>query len=169
MSDENTWMEDNAAKETKTSRSTRKTREKETRVKQWQPPSSLDAPPPPEGFAHRWIREELAGTLDSKNISARIREGYELVRADEYPDFHGAPVVDRGRYEGVIGVGGLLLARIPVELLKQRAQYYREMVYGQEEAVNSDLLKENVHSTMRINNPERQTRISFGGRRGAAS
>lgn len=157
MSEE--WLE-NADKP---KRAPRKTREKETRIKQWQPPSSLDAPPAPEGYAHRWIREEVAGQLDSKNISARLREGYELVRADEYPDFE-APVVDRGRYEGVIGVGGLLLARIPSELLQQRAQYYREMVNGQEEAVNSDMLRENAHGSMRISSPERHTKISFGGR-----
>jgi len=157
MSEE--WLE-NADKP---KRAPRKTREKETRIKQWQPPSSLDAPPAPEGYAHRWIREEVAGQLDSKNISARLREGYELVRSDEYPDFE-APVVDRGRYEGVIGVGGLLLARIPTELLQQRAQYYREMVNGQEEAVNSDMLRENAHGSMRISTPERHTKISFGGR-----
>ena len=157
MSEE--WLE-NADKP---KRAPRKTREKESRIKQWQPPSSLDAPPAPEGYAHRWIREEVAGQLDSKNISARLREGYELVRADEYPDFE-APVVDRGRYEGVIGVGGLLLARIPSELLQQRAQYYREMVNGQEEAVNSDMLRENAHGSMRISSPERHTKISFGGR-----
>ena len=157
MSEE--WLE-NADKP---KRAPRKTREKEFRIKQWQPPSSLDAPPAPEGYAHRWIREEVAGQLDSKNISARLREGYELVRADEYPDFE-APVVDRGRYEGVIGVGGLLLARIPSELLQQRAQYYREMVNGQEEAVNSDMLRENAHGSMRISSPERHTKISFGGR-----
>jgi len=157
MSEE--WLE-NADKP---KRAPRKTREKESRIKQWQPPSSLDAPPAPEGYAHRWIREEVAGQLDSKNISARLREGYELVRADEYPDFE-APVVDRGRYEGVIGVGGLLLARIPSELLQQRARYYREMVEGQEEAVNSDMLRENAHGSMRISNPERNTKISFGGR-----
>jgi len=157
MSEE--WLE-NADKP---KRAPRKTREKESRIKQWQPPSSLDAPPAPEGYAHRWIREEVAGQLDSKNISARLREGYELVRADEYPDFE-APVVDRGRYEGVIGVGGLLLARIPSELLQQRARYYREMVNGQEEAVNSDMLRENAHGSMRISTPERNTKISFGGR-----
>lgn len=157
MSEE--WLE-NADKP---KRAPRKTREKESRIKQWQPPSSLDAPTAPEGYAHRWIREEVAGQLDSKNISARLREGYELVRADEYPDFE-APVVDRGRYEGVIGVGGLLLARIPSELLQQRARYYREMVDGQEEAINSDMLRENAHSSMRISNPERNTKVSFGGR-----
>ena len=100
-------------------RSSRETasREKQGRRKPWTPPSMLDAPPAPEGFKHRWIRAEVRGFDDTKNISARLREGYELVRQDEYPDFE-APVIDSGKYEGVFGVGGLMLARIPVKQLR---------------------------------------------------
>ena len=90
------------------------TREKETRRKPWAPPSMLDAPPAPDGYKHRWVRAEVRGFDDTKNISARLREGYELVRQDEYPDFE-APVVESGKYAGVFGVGGLVLARIPLE------------------------------------------------------
>ena len=92
------------------SRSSRETasREKQGRRKPWTPPSMLDAPPAPEGFKHRWIRAEVRGFDDTKNISARLREGYELVRQDEYPDFE-SPVIDSGKYEGVFGVGGLML------------------------------------------------------------
>ena len=80
--------------------------------KPWSPKSNLDAPPAPAGFKHRWIRAETRGFDDTSNISARLREGYELVRRDEYPDFE-APAIESGKYEGVFGVGGLLLARIP--------------------------------------------------------
>ena len=83
-----------------------KTREKETRRKPWAPPSMLDAPPAPDGYKHRWIRAEVRGFDDQKNISARLREGYELVRQDEFPDFE-APVIESGKYAGVFGVGGL--------------------------------------------------------------
>ena len=69
----------------KTSRASQ-TREKTSRPKVWAPPSSLDAPPAPTGFRHRWIRAESLGFQDTKNIAGRIRSGYELVRADEYPD-----------------------------------------------------------------------------------
>ena len=89
------------------------TREKTARRKPWAPPSMLDAPPAPDGFKHRWIRAETRGFDDTKNISAKLREGWELVRKDEYPDFE-APVIDSGKYEGVFGVGGLVLARIPM-------------------------------------------------------
>jgi hypothetical protein len=62
------------------------TREQQTRKKGWTPPSNLDAPEPPEGFHHRWVRFEYRGTQDDKNVVARIRSGYEPVKADEYPD-----------------------------------------------------------------------------------
>jgi hypothetical protein len=100
----------------KTSRAS-ETRTKNDRPKVWTPPSSLDAPPAPDGFRHRWIRAESLGFDDTKNIAGRLRSGYELVRADEYPD-HDYPSVKDGKYAGVIGVGGLVLARVPEEIAK---------------------------------------------------
>ena len=100
------------------------TRSKSERPKVWVPPSSLDAPPAPDGFRYRWIRAESVGFQDTKNVSSRLREGYELVRAEEYPDFD-APIIDEGKNAGVIGQGGLLLARIPDELVEQRNQYFQ--------------------------------------------
>ena len=76
-------MENNNEK--KTSRASQ-TREKTAQKKVWTPPSALDAPPAPTGFRHRWIRVESLGFQDTKNVAGRIRSGYELVRADEYPD-----------------------------------------------------------------------------------
>ena len=143
----------------KTSRASQ-TRSKTERPKVWTPPSSLDAPPAPKGFRHRWIRAESIGFQDTKNISARLREGYELVRADEYPDSE-YPVVDSGKYAGVIGVGGLLLARIPEELAKQRTDYFQKLAKGQDEAVEHDLMKEQ-HKSMPID-VNRQSRVTFGG------
>ena len=146
---------------TRTPRAT-STREKTERRKPWAPSSSLDAPPAPEGYKHRWIRSEARGFVDTKNISARLREGYELVRADEYPDFE-APVVDSGKYEGVIGVGGLLLARIPLETVKERNDYYQGRAKDLQDAVDQELQRENAHNTMTISKPDRQSRVTFGG------
>ena len=117
------------------------TRSKTERPKEYKPPSSLDAPPAPDGFRHRWIRAESLGFNDSKNIHGRLRSGYELVRADEYKDAD-YPVVIDGKYAGVIGVGGLLLARIPEELAQARMDYQRRQTDGQDEAVENDLLKD---------------------------
>jgi hypothetical protein len=138
------------------------TREKSARRKPWTPPTMLDAPPAPEGYKHRWIRAEVRGFDDRKNISARLREGYELVRQDEYPDFE-APVVDSGKYEGVFGVGGLLLARIPLETVAERSAYFNDRNADQMQAVDNDMLRENSHSSMTISKPERQSRVTFGG------
>jgi len=143
----------------KTSRANQ-TRSKSERPKVWVPPSSLDAPPAPKGFRHRWIRAESVGFDDTKNISGKIRSGWELVRADEY-EGSDYPVVKDGKYAGVIGVGGLLLARIPEELAKQRTEYFKRQTEARDEAVDNDLMREQ-HPSMPIN-IDRQTRVTFGG------
>ena len=143
----------------KTSRASQ-TREKVKKPTTWTPPSSLDAPPAPQGYRHRWIRVEVLGFDDTKNVSGKLREGWELVRADEYPD-QEFPSLTTGKYSGVIGVGGLVLARIPEEIAQQREAYYKDQTKQRDEAVNNDVLKEQ-HPSMPINN-ERQTRVTFGG------
>ncbi len=140
------------------------TREKTAQRRPWAPPSMLDAPPAPDGFAHRWIRAETRGFDDTKNISAKMREGWELVRKDEYPDFE-APVVESGKYEGVFGVGGLILARIPVETVQERTNYFNSKSRDQMDAVDYDMMRENQHSTMTIEKANRQSRVTFGGPR----
>ena len=139
-----------------------KTRTAKPRRKPWAPPSLLDAPDPPQGYVHRWIRSEVRGFDDRKNVSARMREGWELVRKEEYPEFE-APTIDDGKYEGVFGVGGLLLARIPVEVVEERRQYFGQQNADAMQAVANDLFKENQHHSMAIQKPERQSRVTFGG------
>jgi hypothetical protein len=143
----------------KTSRASQ-TRVKEEKKKVWTPPSSLDAPPAPDGFRHRWLRAESMGFDDSSNMSAKIRSGFELVRADQYPETD-YPTIQTGKYKGVIGVGGLLLARISTELVKSREEYFNKLTKARDEAVDNDLMKEQ-HPGMPINN-DRQTRVTFGG------
>tara|TARA_R100000654_G_scaffold374_2_gene1395 strand:+ start:197 stop:655 length:459 start_codon:yes stop_codon:yes gene_type:complete len=137
------------------------TRDKEARTKHWQLPSSLDTPTPPEGYKFRWIRESVRGYEDNKNVIGRIRQGYELVRADEYPDFQ-FPSESEGKHKGIVSVGGLLLAKVPLEIAAERDQYYSEQSKNQQDAVDNDLLKEQ-HPSMPISKPERQTKVTFGG------
>jgi len=150
----------NKINENKTPRAAQ-TRDKTTRRKPWAPPSSLDAPPAPDGFKHRWIRAEVLGKEDSKNLSARLREGFELVRADSGSEY---PTIQEGKYAGVIGVGGLLLAKIPEEIVEERMSYFADRTQDRDDAIESDLLKEQ-HPSMPISKPERQSRVSFGGNR----
>jgi len=143
----------------KTSRAS-ETRAKDVRPQVWTPPSSLDAPPAPDGYRQRWIRVESMGFDDTKNASGKLRSGWEFVRADQYPE-ENYPVLKEGKYAGVIGVGGLVLARIPEELAQQREEYYNRRTKDREDAVNNDLLKEQ-HPSMPINQ-DRQSRVTFGG------
>ena len=147
-------------KETKITSRASQTRSKTERPKKWTPPTSLDAPKPPAGFRHRWIRAEIVGVDDTKNIMGQLRSGWVLVRADEY-EGQDYPVVKDGKYAGIIGVGGLLLARIPEEIAKQRDEYFKKQTEARDEAVESDLMKEQ-HPSMPIN-IDRQTSVTFGG------
>ena len=137
-------------------------RSKRERPKVWTPPSQLDAPPAPNGFKHRWIRAEAVGQMDQKNVSAKLREGWEFVRADEYPEMEW-PAIDSGRYEGVIAVGGLMLARIPDEIVAQRKAYFEQLTQDKDEAVANDPMKDQ-HPSIPISK-ERSSRVTFGGKK----
>jgi hypothetical protein len=143
----------------KTSRAS-STRAKTAKKTTWTPPNSLDAPDAPHGFRHRWIRTEVLGFDDTKNVAGKLREGWELVRADEYPGTE-YPVMTEGKYAGVIGVGGLVLARISEEIAQSREAYFKRQNMDRDEAISNDLMKEQ-HPSMPINQ-ERQTRVTFGG------
>ena len=143
----------------KTSRASQ-TRDKIEVKKVWTPPNSLDAPPAPTGYRHQWIRAEILGQSDAKNVASSLREGWELVRADQYPETQ-YPTMDTGRYAGVIGVGGLLLARIPEEIALQIDAYYNKQNEAKEEAVENNLMKEQ-HPSMRFSK-DSSTRVTFGG------
>jgi len=146
---------------TNTSRASQ-TRAKTLRKKVWTPPSYLDTPNAPTGFRHRWVRVEIMGFVDTKNIQGRLRSGYELVRADEFPG-DDYPAIPDGRYAGVIGHGGLVLTRVPNEIAKQRSDYFAKLGQEQMDAVDKRL-REEEHKSMPIN-IERQSRTTFGGRK----
>ena len=135
-------------------------RAEKARLNPWQPPSLLDAPDAPEGYVYRWIRESMVGQEDKANMSKRIREGWEPVRAEDHPEFE-APTVEDGKHAGVIGVGGLILAKMPIEIVEQRREYYRKMASDQMEAVDSNLMRES-DSRMPISKPNRKTQVTFG-------
>ena len=146
----------------KTTSRASQTRAKTLRKKVWTPPSYLDTPNAPAGFRHRWVRVEILGYVDTKNIQGRLRSGYELVRADEYPEDDYAAIPD-GKYKGIIGHGGLVLTRVPEEIARQRADYFRKLSSEQIEAVDQRL-REEQHKSMPIE-IDRQTRTTFGGRK----
>ena len=150
----------------KKNRTLRSSSERVERKKSWTPPSSLDAPPAPQGFKHRWIRTESVGFMDTGNVSKKLREGWEFVRAEEIKNElgdHDYPVIQQGQYQGLIGVGGLVLARIPEEVVEQRKKYFENITADQVKSVDNDILREQ-RPEMPVN-IDRQSRVSFGGSR----
>ena len=141
-------------------------RETQTRQSQerkvWRPGTALEAPEPPLGFKHRWIRESVMEYDDKTNVHKRRQEGYDLVRAEEYPEYSG-PVVDEGRNAGIIGVGGLVLARIPEELVDQCNQHYQNTTQNLIDAVDRDWMRENNPAMPKMA-PQRKSSVSFGSR-----
>ena len=157
-------MADNRKKDANRQPREAQSREHSSARKPWAPPSALDAPNPPEGYIHRWVRTEVRGYDDRKNMSARLREGWEPVRADEYPELKGRyPTIEDGQHAGVIGVGGLMLARIPEETVEERTEYFREQTRTQMDAVDQNLMREQ-DSSMPIHKPDRRSRVTFGGK-----
>ena len=155
MTDEKKVEENN-----RTSRSA-ETRAKDTARKPWRPPSMLETPPAPEGYSYRWIRAEIVGQEDRKNVTARLREGFDLVRAEELDGFE-IPTLDDGRHAGVVSVGGLLLAKIPDETRLERNAYFQGRAQTQQDAVDNDLMQESDPASP-ILRPERKTSVTFGG------
>jgi hypothetical protein len=149
----------------RTSRESNSKASKEAK-KLWAPPSSLDAPPAPNGYAHRWIRTSVQGFEDTANVSKKLREGWDFVKVDQIKEEIGEnkfPFYTEGQYQGCIGIGGLVLARIPIEILEARAEYFKKITQDRMNAVDNDLMKEQ-HPDMPIN-IDRQSRVTFGGSR----
>ena len=108
----------------------------------WAPPSALQAPPPRPGYVQRWIRVEQAGTPDTKNVSSKYREGWRPRDPATVPEGYFPPTLGHGDFGGYVGVEGMVLCEMPKKVHKQRQDYYRGRIRGQEQAINSDLFKE---------------------------
>lgn len=135
------------------------TREKMERPKQWMPPQLLPDPNPEEGYAFRWIRISSLGKDDATNISGKLREGWEPVRASDHPEIRlfGS---SNGKFPDSIEVGGLLLCKTPVEFTEQRNQYYRNQAEAQMNSVDNTYMRENDPRMPMFK--ERKSTVTFG-------
>ena len=140
------------------------TRVSQTRRKPWQPPSMLDAPKAPPGYQHRWIRESVRGHDDKSNMSKRIREGYDPVRAEDYPEFE-APTIESGSNKGVIGVGGLILAKVPVETAAERNAYFKDQAASAMQGVDQNYMRESdARMPIKDSDIQRTSKVAFGSK-----
>ena len=125
----------------------------------WQNPDSLPMPNDRPGWKHRYIRISMMGVSDASNISSKLREGYEPVKAEEYPELM-MHANQEGRFKGNIEIGGLLLCRIPEEFLKQRADFYNKQNKAQMDSVDNTFMKDSDPRMPLF--AEKRSKVTFG-------
>lgn len=135
------------------------TRERATRKRAWVQPDVLPSPNPEPGYDFHWVRISTRGQADPMNVSLKLREGWEPVKAVEHPEVHVANIEDE-RFKDNIVIGGLMLCRAPKELVEERTSHYQAQNEAQIQSVD--------HNFMRQNDPrmplyvERKSRVTFG-------
>jgi hypothetical protein len=135
------------------------TRQTTERPKQWAPAELLPEPDKQPGYAYRWIRVSTLNTADPRNISSKLREGWEPVRIEEQPKF--ALLADpNSRFKENIEIGGLLLCKTPAEFVQQRNAHYQQLTESQTRAVDNSLMRENDPRMPLFN--ERKSTTTFG-------
>ena len=117
------------------------TREITERPKQWMPPELLPEPDKQAGYSYRWIRVSMLNQADARNLSSKIREGWEPVTIEEQPKFK-LLLDPNSRFKDNIEIGGLLLCKTPEEFVEQRAAYYAQQTSSQTEAVDNNLMRQ---------------------------
>jgi len=135
------------------------TREKLERPKQWMPPQLLPDPTPEPGYAYRWIRISTQGKDDPTNISGKLREGWEPVRAADHPEIRLFGSAE-GNFPDSIQIGGLMLCKTPVEFVQQRAAYYQKQTDAQMASVDNTYMRENDPRMPMFK--ERRSEVTFG-------
>lgn len=135
------------------------TREATTRKKAWERPEVLPNPTPEDGYCYRWIRVSTRGVTDATNVSSKLREGWEPVRADVHPEIFADSVAD-DRFKDNIVIGGLMLCKAPEEMVTERNDYYKQQTAAQMQSVDNNLMRES-DPRMPIFN-DRKSTVTFG-------
>ena len=129
------------------------------RPKKWMPPQLLPDPTPEPGYAFRWIRVSTLGTNDPMNVSSKMREGWEPVKASEHPEIQ-LMGTGSNRFPDSIEVGGLILCKTPSELVQQRDEYYQAQANAQMQSVDNSFMRENDPRMPLFK--ERSSKVTFG-------
>ena len=137
--------------------------EKNTRRQPWRPVRKLETPPAPEGYEYRWIRESMLGQEDRGNVSRRLREGWELVRGTDLPQEFELPTYDSGRHAGIVYNEGLLLAKMPIETIEERNQYYAGKSQQARDALDNNVFQEASKDNRYVKyDANRKSNVTFG-------
>ena len=135
------------------------TRENKVRKKAWTRPEVLPSPNPEPGYAFRWVRTSNQGQVDATNVSSKIREGWEPVKATDHPEIVMVTVENERFAENVV-IGGLMLCKAPVELVDERSSYYKQQTDSQIHSVDNNLMRENDPRMPLFS--DRKSKVTFG-------
>ena len=135
------------------------TRDKETRKRAWTKPEVLPSPTPEEGYAFHWVRVSTRGQDDPTNVSSKLREGWEPVKAVEHPEIELVSI-ENERFKDNVVMGGLMLCKAPVELVKERTEHYQKVTDSQMQSVDNNLMRESDPRMPLFNN--RKSEVTFG-------
>lgn len=135
------------------------TRAVSERPMQWMQPELLPEPDKHPDYAYRWIRVSTLNTADPRNLSAKLREGWEPVPVEEQPKFR-LLVDPNSRYKENIEIGGLLLCKTPKDFVRQRNEYFAQQTQAQTEAVDNNLMRQSDPRMPLFK--ERKSATSFG-------
>jgi hypothetical protein len=135
------------------------TREQTTRKRSWQRPELLPSPEPEDGYKFHWVRVSTQGQVDATNVSSKIREGWEPVKASDHPEITMVSV-ENERFKDNVVIGGLMLCKAPIEMVDERNDYYNQQARSQMESVDNNLMRENDPRMPLFN--ERKTKVTFG-------
>ena len=135
------------------------TREKTARKRSWVRPDTLPSPTPEEGYQYHWVRVSTRGEIDPMNVSLKLREGWEPVKASDHPEIFLAGI-ENDRFKDNILIGGLLLCKAPIEMVQERNSYFNQESVKQIQSVDNSLMRENDPRMPLFS--ERKTKVSFG-------
>ena len=135
------------------------TREKTKRKSAWTRPEVLPSPNPEPGYTFRWIRTSNQGTIDPTNVSSKLREGWEPVKAVDHPEITMV-TIENERFKDNVVIGGLMLCKAPKELVSERTDYYKQQADNQIHSVDNNLMRENDPRMPLFN--DRKSKVTFG-------
>jgi len=135
------------------------TRERKVRKKAWTRPEVLPSPNPEPGYDFHWVRVSTQGQIDATNVSSKLREGWEPVKATDHPEIT-IVAIEQERFKDNIVIGGLMLCKAPKEMIEERNAYYNDQAQAQMTSVDNSLMRENDPRMPLFN--ERKTKVTFG-------
>jgi len=135
------------------------TRDSTVRKRAWKRPELLPTPDPEDGYDFHWVRVSTQGQADATNVSSKLREGWEPVRASDHPEITMV-TVENERFKDNVVIGGLMLCKAPKELVEERNSYYNDQADAQMRSVDNSLMRENDPRMPLFN--ERKSKVTFG-------